>query len=77
MNLPLPTPEQGGIGLVSGTSFASPYVAGVVALWRQTNRGATSEALINDLARHAISLGRVRRDPVFGYGLIQAPKGCG
>ena len=77
VNLPLPKPEQGGIGLISGTSFASPYVAGVVALWRKSNRAATSAALINDLARHAIPLGRGGRDPVFGYGLIQAPKGCG
>ncbi len=77
VNLPLPTPEQGGIRLISGTSFAAPYVAGVVALWRETNRGATSQVLIAALARHALPLGREKRDPVFGYGLIQAPKGCG
>ena len=52
---------------VSGTSFAAPFVAAALA----TN-GNDSDAL----ARSALDLGDKGRDPVFGFGLIQASATC-
>jgi hypothetical protein len=77
VNLPLPVAESGGkVDLISGTSFASPYAAAVVALWRQMhNEGGQAEA-VRDLAAHAVRLASLSPDPVVGYGLIQSPGPC-
>jgi subtilisin family serine protease len=55
---------------VSGTSFAAPYVAAVLAT-RHTrlDRGAAQVA-IADLAREAADLGDAGQDPVYGHGAV-------
>jgi hypothetical protein len=61
---------------VSGTSFAAPYVtAAVGALIART--GAADPARVTTmLAATAIDLGAPGKDPVFGWGLIQAANPC-
>jgi len=54
----------------SGTSMATPIVAGVAALWRQTSPALTSVELWRELVRRARSLGP-RRD--YGFGMVQVP----
>jgi serine protease len=54
-----------------GTSQATPHVSGVAAMLMQ--QGITSPAAIEAaLERGATDLGDAGRDPVFGFGLIQA-----
>jgi subtilisin family serine protease len=77
VNLPLPVAEAGGrIDLISGTSFAAPYVSGVVALWKSRQpQGGYAEA-VDQLAAKAIRLRPVDPDMLFGHGLIQSPGPC-
>jgi hypothetical protein len=53
--------------LVTGTSFAAPYVSATLASF-----GNDSKRMIAD----ALDLGPPGPDPVFGSGLVQAPKVC-
>jgi serine protease len=54
-----------------GTSMATPHVTGVAAMMMQ--QGITSPAAIESaLERFAIDLGDPGRDPLFGFGLIEA-----
>jgi subtilisin family serine protease len=55
---------------MQGTSMASPLVAGVVALLKAAEPGATDEQIREALADSAIDLGATGRDEQFGYGLI-------
>src|SRR5262249_28125017 len=55
----------------SGTSQATPHVAGVAAMLMQ--QGITDPAAIESaLERTATDLGDAGRDPLFGFGLVQA-----
>jgi hypothetical protein len=58
--------------VASGTSYAAPVVA--VALARKLDRpdALKAKAALQDLERKAVDLGAPGRDPVFGYGLIEA-----
>ncbi len=61
---------------VSGTSFAAPFVTARIAAdpaMRNVRRPAEVRRKLSDGAR---DLGANGRDPVFGFGLIQAPPGC-
>jgi len=65
------TGSQGNYGNMSGTSMASPHVAGVAALvW--SHHPTCSAAQIRDaLNASAQDLGSAGRDVKFGYGLVQ------
>lgn len=57
---------------LSGTSMATPYVTGELALLKQAYPHLTNEELRMVLIEHTRDLGRAGRDPYFGYGFIQA-----
>jgi subtilisin family serine protease len=58
--------------LVRGTSFASPIVAGLLALELHTPDQAAAQQAVAALARRALDLGAPGLDPVYGYGLVGA-----
>lgn len=60
---------------MSGTSMATPFVTGDLALLKQANPGLTPSELRTKLRENVIDLGISGKDNWFGYGLIQAPKG--
>ena len=61
-----------GLAAVRGTSFASPLVAGLLALRLRRPDPAAARAAVKSLVRRAIHLGPPGRNPVYGYGLIAA-----
>jgi subtilisin family serine protease len=61
-----------GYALVRGTSFASPIVAGLLALGlREPGEPAAGQALA-ELARRAVAHGAAGRDPAYGAGIVGA-----
>jgi len=61
----------GGFRTISGTSMATPHVAGVAALYRQKLPSLSAQALWNMLMSQALPLGPTED---FGRGLVQVPK---
>ena len=53
-----------------GTSFAAPLVAGLLAATLRHPDAAAAAHATQALARAAIDLGAVGRDPVYGHGLV-------
>jgi subtilisin family serine protease len=63
--------DNGGkYSAVRGTSFAAPIVAALLAQWLAAPDIEASEAVVQELARHAIDLGPPGRDLTYGYGLV-------
>ena len=60
---------EGGYALMSGTSFATPVIAALVAL-RVDDRPLEADRLVQELSRSVRDLGSPGKDPVFGYGLL-------
>jgi hypothetical protein len=60
--------------LVTGTSFAVPFV--VAALAADPQRPAGGDAALRRLALQALDLGAPGPDPIYGAGLVQAPEAC-
>jgi subtilisin family serine protease len=58
--------------LVRGTSFASPIVAGLLALELHAPGQAAAQQAVATLAQRALDLGAPGLDPVYGYGLVGA-----
>ncbi len=65
------------IGTASGTSFASPYVAGLVALMYSSNAEVTPSMVFDALAKGALDLGSPGYDTTFGYGMVDMGKSLG
>jgi hypothetical protein len=62
----------GGYIVYSGTSMASPHVAGVAALVLGTGASLTNVEVRDILTSTAQDLGAAGRDPLYGYGLVNA-----
>jgi serine protease len=62
---------------LSGTSMASPQVAGVAALVLAAGRAHTAAGVARLLARTALDLGLPGRDPAYGAGLVRADAALG
>lgn len=62
----------GGYATWSGTSMASPHVAGTVALLKAAHPADAASALRTRLAEMADDLGTAERDVLYGYGLVDA-----
>ncbi len=61
---------------VSGTSFAAPFVTARIAADPAMRTFRRTADVRSRLADGASDLGASGHDPVFGFGLIQAPPGC-
>lgn len=68
-----PTPQV----QFSGTSMASPVVAGVAALLREQNPGWTADQIEDQITSTAEDLGVPGRDPNYGYGAVDAAAALG
>ncbi|WNB92519.1 S8 family serine peptidase [Bacillus sp. NEB1478] len=64
-------------GELSGTSMASPVVAGVAALILADNPNLTNEQVAQRLYNSADDLGTTGKDPLFGNGRVNARKALG
>ncbi|MEQ2525281.1 peptidase S8/S53 subtilisin kexin sedolisin [Robertmurraya yapensis] len=58
---------------MSGTSMATPYVAGTLALMKQAYPTYTNIQLRKNLVGSTQDLGVAGKDAYFGYGLVKAP----
>ncbi|GEM_PF-3167238 len=54
----------------SGTSMATPFVAGVAALVKSENQSMTSQEVRELLCSTATDIGSSGKDPVYGFGLV-------
>ena len=59
-------------GTISGTSMATPHVAGVAALLWSLKPDATVEDIVNALQSTADDVNNDGRDDVYGHGIVQA-----
>ena len=69
--LPFFGPTDGYV-LQSGTSMASPHVAGVVGLMRSVNPGLSRTQVQDILESTSVDLGAPGFDPIFGHGRVDA-----
>lgn len=66
------TNSDGGYASGNGTSFASPLVAGVVALMMSANPALSSSQVESLLYSTVVDLGTVGKDIYYGYGRVDA-----
>ncbi|MDW9506334.1 S8 family serine peptidase [Sinorhizobium meliloti] len=60
----------------TGTSFAAPFVTAAVAMMKASEPELAPEMLRDRLTGHAEDLGDPGKDPVFGWGLLNARAIC-
>jgi subtilisin family serine protease len=70
----LSTKRGGGYVAFSGTSMATPQVAGVAALIAATNPAFSAPQLRSKLQSSVDDKGAAGRDPVFGFGRVNLVK---
>lgn len=58
----------------SGTSFAAPLVSGTIGLMKSLNKDLSTDKIREILHNTSTDLGEVGKDPIFGYGLLNACK---
>lgn len=71
------TVPDGGYESWSGTSMASPHVAGTAALLIASDVATTPEAIRLRLQETAVDLGTAGHDSKYGYGRVDAPAAVG
>lgn len=64
----------GGYATWSGTSGAAPIVAGVAALIRSKYPDMSAKQVINRIVTTAKDVGEPGRDPLYGFGILDAEK---
>lgn len=62
------TNASGGISSVSGTSFASPYIASMVANYKGESDYSVEE-IYQKIIEESLDLGDVGKDEIYGYGV--------
>jgi subtilisin family serine protease len=62
---------------LSGTSMATPHVAGVASVVFFRNPGATAASVRSTLTSTVDDLGPAGRDPAFGFGRVNLCKAAG
>ncbi|UII55693.1 S8 family serine peptidase [Cytobacillus spongiae] len=68
----LPTSiDSDGYGYMTGTSMATPFVAGLAALYKEKYPNYTNTQIRTLLQQNARDLGSPGRDTFYGYGLAQ------
>jgi subtilisin family serine protease len=65
-------PSINTLNLGNGTSFAAPLVSGTVALMLSLNRYLSIEYIREVLHETSTDLGEIGKDPIYGYGLLNA-----
>lgn len=60
----------------SGTSFAAPFVAAAAAILKSTRPDLTPQQIADELTKTAEDLGKPGKDPVYGWGLLNARTLC-
>ncbi|KIY23880.1 S8 family peptidase [Mesobacillus subterraneus] len=60
-----------GYATRSGTSMATPFVAGMAALYKEKYPSYTNDQIRSLLQKNAKDLGLAGRDPLYGFGLVQ------
>ena len=63
-----------GVDMVSGTSFAAPFLSGLAALMLEQNNALTPREFAKTIEQTSQDLGQPGRDLVFGVGLANLPK---
>ncbi|MCW2607584.1 MAG: peptidase family protein [Frankiales bacterium] len=65
-------PDAARYMAISGTSMATPHIAGVAALLLQANPALTARQVEEVLERTAVDLGSKGKDTSYGYGFVDA-----